>query len=68
MAEGVASINSALYLEDVEVLLEALRNDHVGLEEVDYSNVPHYSALLHATLTTKAEVFHHLISYMRLPL
>ena len=56
VAEGVASINSALSSDDPSLLEIALQNEHVGLEEIDGANIPHYLALLRATRKLKAEV------------
>lgn len=56
MAEGVASINSTLSSDDVTALQESLTNEFVGLEEVDFTNAPHYLTLLRATRAMKEEV------------
>ena len=52
----MASINSALSSDDPSLLEIALQNEHVGLEEIDGANIPHYLALLRATRKLKAEV------------
>ena len=56
MAEGVASINSTLSSDDITTLQESLVNEFVGLEEVDFTNAPHYLTLLRASRALKEEV------------
>lgn len=56
VSEGVASINSALSSSESSTLLGTLTNEHVGLEEVDCGNCPHYATLMTAALTAKIEV------------
>ena len=56
VSEGVASINSTLSSSESSTLLGTLTNEHVGLEEVDCGNCPHYATLMTAALTAKIEV------------
>lgn len=60
VSEGVTSINSALSSSESSTLLGTLTNEHVGLEEVDCGNCPHYATLMTAALTAKIEVSAHL--------
>ena len=56
VAEGVASINSALSSSDSSTVLNTLISEHVGLEEVDSDVSPHYVSLMKAALASKIEV------------
>ena len=56
MAEAVSEVNSNLDSEDCPALLQALCNQHAGLNNVEEGNILHYLTVLRAMRAAKIEV------------
>ena len=55
-AQAVQDVNSALDEDDPSLLLERLKNEHAGVENIQEPQALYYLNLLKATKAAKAEV------------